>query len=478
MRLGKLASKLQLSRLRDYGYKILGRVKGLNQDIDQIILEKKLMIQAEENLRSSPLETTVFFFGKVKGKRLIATDILIPEEKDYKKRTFGHVHVSPRYIAKEFPKLQKQGKTLLVTMHSHPMDVLSFGDVNTHMNVARHYPHQLSGVYNQGRIFFYRFENGMKQTPLKILDLSRFDRQIKAFGQEGQLLISASTAALIGVGGGNTKIAFDLASMGIGNILLFDPDKWEEHNRNRIFIPPNCVGNFKASSVKDLIQSYYSDVEVAAYLDKVENYEPLLPEILSDVDFLVVGPDNIAARIFCNRLALKLNKPAIFLGAKIESKEGKLVTMGGSVQVVIPNVSPCFEGITSVSQLDVMRETLDVETKKKLTEKYGLGDLLEIPSAPAIASLNDVITGMALWEIVKLVTGIELNRDYQIYDALKAEIRPVEIVKNPHCPACGIRQETEFDKTKMCLSFEDSDDLLSVIKKEESGRWKKTKQKL
>lgn len=466
MRPDKLASKLQLGRLRDYGYKILGRIKGLNQDIDQILLSKKNMIQAEEALKSSPLETTVFFFGKTKGKKLLATDVLIPDESDYEKRTFGHVHVSPQYIAKEFPKLQKQGKTLVVTMHSHPMDVLSFGDVNTHMNVARHYPYQLSGVYNQGRIFFYRFENGMKQTPYNILDLSRFDRQVKAFGEKGQLLISASTAALIGVGGGNTKIAFDLASMGIGNILLFDPDRWEEHNRNRIFIPPSCVGNFKALTIRDLIHSYYPDVKVAAYPDRIEKYELLLPEILSDVDFLVVGPDNITARIFCNRLVLKLNKPAIFLGARIESKEGKLVTMGGSVQVVLPNVSPCYECITSVSQLDVMRETLDVETKKKLSDKYGLGDLLEIPSAPAIVSLNDVITGMALWEIVKLITGIEPNINYQIYDALKAEIRPVEIVKNPHCPACSERQETEFDKTEMNLSLEDSDDLLSVITEE------------
>ncbi len=462
MRFGELASKLQFSRLRDYGIKILGRIKGLNQELDEILLSKGIMTEVEEVLRSSPLETTVFFFGKIRRRKLLTTDVLIPSESDYEKRTFGHVHVSPQYIAEEFPKLQKQGKTLLVTMHSHPMDVLSFGDAKTHMRVARHYPYQLSGVFNQGKVFFYRFENGMKQTPYKILDLSRFDRQVEALGTEGQLLISASTAALIGVGGGNTKVAFDLAS----NMLLFDPDKWEEHNRNRVFIPPNCIGEFKALSIRNLIRDYYSDVKVTAYVDKVQSYEPLLSELLSDVDFLVVGPDNLMARIFCNRLSLKLKKPAIFLGARIQSKESELTTMAGSVQVVLPNVSPCFECITSISQLDVMRETLDSETKRKLSSKYGLDDLLQVPSAPAIASLNDVITGMALWETVKLITSIEPNIYYQIYDALKAEINSIKIVKNPHCPACGLPQESNFDKANMELPFENSHDILSAAKKD------------
>ena len=187
MYISKLASKFQFSRLRDYGYKILGRIKGINQPIDQLILSDCLMAQAEDALKSSPLETTVFFFGRKKGKRLLVTDLLIPTKDDYEKRTFGHVHVSQSFILREFPKLEKKGKTLLVTMHSHPMDVLSFGDFNTHMNVVKHYPDQLSGIYNKGKIFLYRFENGMKRTPYKTLDLNRFDRQIRAFDEEGQL---------------------------------------------------------------------------------------------------------------------------------------------------------------------------------------------------------------------------------------------------------------------------------------------------
>jgi len=458
MRLSKLASKFQFGRLRDYGYKILGRIKGVNQTIDRLILSDGLMARAEDALKSSPLETTVFFFGRKRGKTLLATDILIPAMEDYEKRTFGHVHVSQSFIIREFPKLEKRGKTLLVTMHSHPMDVLSFGDFNTHMNVVKYYPDQLSGIYNNGKIFFYRFENGMKLTPYKTLDLSRFDRQTRAFGEEGQLLISASTVALIGVGGGNTKIASDLASLGVGRLVLIDPDVWEEHNRNRVFIPPDFIGKSKSQSIKRLMEQYYSDVEVEAYEEKAQE----VPEsVYADSDILVAGPDNIMTRVFCNRLALRLKKPAVFPGAGIDSKDNRLNVMGGSVQVVIPDKSPCYECVASINQLDIMRETLDSESKKKLTEKYGLGVLLDIPTTPSIACLNDVIGGITLWEIMKLITGIEPSTHYQIYDALKAELKPVKITKKSNCPACAERKVVD----EVIQLVEDPEELLSALAK-------------
>jgi len=415
----------------------------VNQAIDKLIISKNLMNQAEEALQTSPLETTVFFFGKTKGKKLLATDILIPSKEDYEKRTFGHVYVSPKYIIREFPKIEKQGKTLLVTMHSHPMNELSFGDVNTHMNVVKHYPYQLSGIYNDGRIFFYRFENGIKETSYKVLDLSRFDRQTRLFGEEGQLLVSSTAIALIGVGGGNTKIAFDLASLGIGKLILIDPDIWEEHNRNRVFIPPEFVDKNKAESIKELIKEYYRDVEVEAYSKKAEDVNE---EVYSGSDALVVGPDNFMTRVFGNRIVLKLKKQAVFPGAGINSKDNKLTLIGGSVQVVTEN-SACFECVNSISQIEAMRENLDSEVKSRLKEKYGLGDVLEIPTAPAIASLNDVIGGMALWEIVKLITGIELTINFQVYDALKSEIKVVITSKNPTCLACGKTEEADMVET-------------------------------
>lgn len=406
----------------------------LNQEIEKILIPNSLMKEVENALKASELESVVFLFGKVKGRKLLVTDVLIPSDQDYDARSFGHVSVKPEFVVREFSKLEKEGKTQVATVHSHPLDTLSSGDVNTHMKVIQIYPYQVSGVYNSGRLFFYRYEGGMRLTPYQVVDLSRFDRQVRVFGIEGQLLISSSTIALIGVGGGNTKIAFDLASLGIGKLILIDPDKWEEHNRNRVFIPSNLCGRNKARSIKNLIEFYYDDVEVEAFSTKAEE----VPEkVYQEADLIVVGPDTFGTRIFGNRLALRLKKPAVFPAAGIDSKEGKFSLMGGSVQVVIPGKTPCYECISQISQLDLDRETMDPVKKKKLAERYGLEDKLEIPVAPAIASLNDVIAGMALWEIIKLITGIQPIVEYQVYNALESKIEVLHADINPNCPACS-----------------------------------------
>jgi molybdopterin/thiamine biosynthesis adenylyltransferase len=451
-----MESKLQLVRLLDYGYKILGKFKRIaNQDIEEIIIPKDLWDKAEQRLSSSSLETTVFFFGKIKGKKLLVTDVLIPEDDDYEGRSFGHVHVSTKYVIKEFPKLQNQGKTLIATVHSHPMETLSFGDIGTHMNVIKHFPHQLSGVYFNGKVFFYKFEDGIKLTRHRIFETGRFDRQVRIFGEEGQLLISTTSIALIGVGGGNTKIAFDLAGLGIGKLILIDPDRWEEHNRNRVFIPPKHVGTYKVESVRRLIKEYYPNVKVEGFVAKAED----LPEkVYAESDVLVVGPDIFTTRIFGNRMALKLKKPAVFPAAGIEVKDGKLNVMGGSVQVVIPDETPCWECTNQPDWLTIKRETLDEEAKKKLAQKYSLGNLLDVPTTPSIVCLNDVIAGMAIWEVVKLITKIDKPIPFQVYDALNSDIKVVRISKNLNCLACSEVEQIdtsgiEFQGEEKLLSY-------------------------
>jgi molybdopterin/thiamine biosynthesis adenylyltransferase len=422
------------------------------QKVEEIIIPKDLLQQVEQALKSQYAETTVFLFGKEKRGKLLCTDKLIPGERDYESRSLGHVYVSKEFVVREFPKLEKSGKTLLATIHSHPMDVLSHGDVATHLKVIKHYPHQLSGIYNSGRLFFYKWSgNGMKLTPRRVVDLSRFDRQIRAFGIEGQMLISSSTIALIGVGGGNARIAFDLASLGVGRIILVDPDNWEEHNRNRVFLPSGLCGRNKAKSIKNLIELYYDDVEVDAFPLRAEEVSD---EVYEQADVIIVGPDTLSTRIFGNRLALRLKKPAVFPAAGIESKDGKLSIVGGSVQVVVPGKTPCYECVSSISQLDLDRETMDPEVKRKLSERYGLGDALEIPVAPAIASLNSLIEGAALWEVIKLITGVEPITEYQVYDALKPELKRIAISRKPNCPACspGEAPEVQTQSDELVLS--------------------------
>jgi len=431
----------------------------MDQNIEKLIIPKEIIEKAEEALKNSKEESIVFLFGKNKNGKNIATDILIPSENDYEIRTCAHVAIRKEFIAKEFQKFKKENKTQVATIHSHPLNDLSLGDIETHKKVIKFYPYQLSGIYN-GNFSFYQFKNGkIENVPYKIIDLRRFDRQIRIFGIEGQLLISSSTIALIGVGGGNTKIALDLASLGIGKLILIDPDVWEEHNRNRVFIPSEMIGQNKAITIGDLIKKYYPDVEIESYNNKVQE---IPDKVFEKADIIVVGPDNFHTRIYGNRLALRLKKTAVFPAAGIESKDRKISIIGGSVQVVIPGKTPCYECIHSIDSFEIFKEIIDDETREKIKQKYGLKDEIEIPVAPSIVALNDIIGGIALWEIIKILTGIFPIANFQIYNALNFSLKEILIEKKENCPACSPEKHYDEVETK------EEEFLLSALKSDKN----------
>jgi molybdopterin/thiamine biosynthesis adenylyltransferase len=434
----------------------------MNQEIDLIVLEDSTVSEIVGYMTQSPYESITFLFGKVFGGKAVATDLLSPEDEEYDDRGHFHVYVKPEFIASNFPKLFEKGKTLVATIHSHPkgLEAPSWGDIErTHKSVIEYYPHQLTGIYCDKKLNFYRLSGDeVVKVEKKVVEsrkLKRFDRQIRFLGREGQLLITATNVVLIGVGGGNTIIASDLACMGVGKIVLIDPDKWEESNRNRVFLPPRHVGKNKVESIKRLINIYYPEIEVEAYPMKAEE---IPDDVYAQADIIVVGPDTVTGRIFGNRKALEHKKPAVFPAAGIVAEGGKLKSIGGSVQVVIPDDTPCYECIANIKSLDIMKEVLSPDEKRIMSEKYLLGDLLDVPVTPSIISLNRLIAGIALWEIIKLITGIDDVIPLQVYDG--TTLRQIKIAKTKNCPACG---EFELDMAE-CIEVKSHDELINYRK--------------
>ena len=180
----------------------------------------------------------------------------------------------------------------------------------------------------------------------------------------------------------------------------------------------------------------------------------------AETDILIVGPDRVTTRIFGNRLALKLKKPALFPAAGIDVKNGKLKIMGGSVQVVIPKRSACYECVNQPSNLEIMRETLDEKRRKILSQKYSLGNLLEVTPTPSIVCLNGVIASLTVWEVVKVITKIQKPIYFQVYDAISCKIKRLEVQRDPNCPACGKIKKEEVGKIEKLAKL-----------KEELSRW-------
>ena len=62
---------------------------------------------------------------------------------------------------------------------------------------------------------------------------SRYDRQVRFFGEEGQEKLESTSVGVIGTGGLGSHVVQQLAFLGIGEMLLVDPDVLESSNANR-----------------------------------------------------------------------------------------------------------------------------------------------------------------------------------------------------------------------------------------------------
>ena len=62
------------------------------------------------------------------------------------------------------------------------------------------------------------------------------DRQVRMFGAAGQHVLRASRVAVIGLGGVGSLVAEYLARLGVGNLILIDPDEIEQAAISRVWL--------------------------------------------------------------------------------------------------------------------------------------------------------------------------------------------------------------------------------------------------
>ncbi len=64
-------------------------------------------------------------------------------------------------------------------------------------------------------------------------DDKRFDRSIRFFGHEGQQRLQATRIGVVGAGGLGTHVLQQLALLGVGALIVVDPEELDDTNRNR-----------------------------------------------------------------------------------------------------------------------------------------------------------------------------------------------------------------------------------------------------
>lgn len=139
---------------------------------------------------------------------------------------------------------------------------------------------------------------------------ARYQRNREAITVSDQLALFRSSVAVIGCGGLGGYVVEELARLGVGRIVVIDPDVFEEHNLNRqLFSSPANLGQAKVEAAVTRINAINPAVTLVPLQAALspENGADLLGGCQAAVDAL----DTIKVRLELAEVCAGLNIPLV-----------------------------------------------------------------------------------------------------------------------------------------------------------------------
>jgi hypothetical protein len=160
----------------------------------------------------------------------------------------------------------------------------------------------------------------------------RFDRQIRAFGAEAQTRLGRLTVGVVGAGGAGSLLVQGLAHMGVGHLVIVDPDVLDTTNLNRVVgsTPMDAEARTpKVDVAARLVRAVDPFLQVAPIRGSV--LDSAVWRLLRCADILVGAVDGHAPRWALNMLAVQYSRFYIDVGVEIGTVD---ITGAGGVERV------------------------------------------------------------------------------------------------------------------------------------------------
>jgi len=152
------------------------------------------------------------------------------------------------------------------------------------------------------------------------------------------------TVAVVGIGGVGSVTAEMLTRCGIGKLILFDYDKVEMANMNRLFFQPHQAGLSKVEAAARTLTNINPDVQFETHnynITTMENFDHFMSRITAGsllkgpVDLVLSCVDNFEARMAINKACNELKQTWFESGVSENA-------VSGHIQFVKPGETACF----------------------------------------------------------------------------------------------------------------------------------------
>ena len=223
------------------------------------------------------------------------------------------------------------------------------------------------------------------------------------------------TVAVLGLGGVGSALCQSLTHIGIRNFVLVDDDLVEQSNLNKLIgSTPSDIGTKKSRIIKRLLSRISANTAKVKIVDKklTRSNRMEVGSALSGASFVFSCVDNHLGREEINNFCVKNKKPFIDFGVGMAKSKDDISSLVG--QIIFVNVGdPCLECYAMQNRLP-----------------YGSN---KVP----FIQIHQVLTGLALQEFLKHLTGFGKQYNMVYFDALRQSVKGLKPYPDSHrCNLC------------------------------------------
>lgn len=396
-------------------------------------------------------ESCAIALARVSSMRLVVHDIRVPADEDYLERTVSTAVLRPEFLHGVTSAARRSGSALIF-IHTHPKDTgrPKFSNVDdtgelrlrTFLNQNLPWVHgamvvapggvsaRLLGEDTSCDVISVGDKLRFVTSNLLLNEQEIFDRQIRAFGADGQAAIAGLKVGIVGLGGTGSLTVQQLAHLGVQDFTIIDFDRVDETSLNRLVgATASDVGSPKVTVAAQLIASVRPNSIINPIIGNITDDKTA--RALLDRDLIFGCTDSHASRAILGQIAYQYLIPVLDLGVSLSVRDGQLAKITGRSQILSPT-QPCFTCLDLLNSEQIRRELLTPE--QRLADRYIDG--AQEPQ-PSVISLNATMSALSITMFLGLVTEAPISGGYLRYDGIKGQVRPATGVKDANCYVCS-----------------------------------------
>ncbi len=269
-----------------------------------------------------------------------------------------------------------------------------------------------------------------------------YDRHVRLFGEEGQRILQGLKVTIMGAGGGGSLTNQWSAHLGVGHLVVIDPDTIDKTNRPRI------VG----SEPRDIRKKTHK-VRIAERVAKTaqpgirfegivgdERYIDVVRKVI-DSDVIILAGDSYRSRLLFNAIVHQYMIPGFHVGVHI--LPDTLTGQVAEIKVESRCVLPAFGGGCLLCNNFIPAEKLRLEglsVSERRAQAYGDQQFAEAAPEPSVITLNVLSAAHVVNDIMMMFTGLfrdEVELESLRYIALDRRLFRVSHISKHDCLHCG-----------------------------------------